>query len=266
MHPFYFGPQEKSLFGIYHPPLTRADRDTGIVQCSPFGSEAINAHRAFRQVAIRLSRVGFHVLRFDYYGCGDSAGEGIEGDVDQWKKDISIAIDELKNKAGVSRVSLVGLRLGATLGLLVAGGRNDVESLVLWEPVVEGRGYIEELINQQEIWMEKSNFSEATITQQDEGAVEISGFALTSRMRVGIESINLLSLQKGAGKRLLIIKKSEGGGDQPLLKTLNQLGDFPDYSDVVAPRVWLESNQSDRVVVPNELLESIVSWLTRNHQ
>jgi exosortase A-associated hydrolase 2 len=265
MQPFYFGTQEKLLFGIYHPPLTRADRDTGVVLCNPFGSEAIYAHRAFRQVAVRLSRVGFHVLRFDYYGCGDSAGEGNEGDVDQWKKDISAAIDELKNRAGVSRVSLVGLRLGATLGLLVAVERNDVESLVLWEPVVKGKKYIEELVNEQEGWMEKGEFSEATIAKQDDGTVEIIGFALTSQMRLGIESINLLSLEKGTGKRLLIIRKSGEVGDQSLFKTLKELGSFPDYSDLVTPRLWLESQESDRVVVPNELLESIILWLTRNH-
>jgi exosortase A-associated hydrolase 2 len=266
MHPFYFGTQEKLLFGIYHPPLTRADRDTGVVLCNPFGSEAIYAHRAFRQVAIRLSRVGFHVLRFDYYGCGDSAGEGNEGDVDQWKKDISLAIDELNNRAGVSRVSLVGLRLGATLGLLVAGERNDVESLVLWEPVVEGKAYIEELMTEQEGWMEKGEFSEAAITKLEDGTVEIIGFALTSQMRLGIESIDLLSLEKVTAKRLLIIRSPEKAGDQSLLKRLKELGASPNYSDLATPRVWLESQESDRIVVPNELLESIVLWLTRNHQ
>ena len=61
------------------------------------------------QLAKRLSGIGFHVLRFDYYGTGDSAGDADEGDLRQWHDDLSAAVDELKDTAAIQMVSLIGL-------------------------------------------------------------------------------------------------------------------------------------------------------------
>jgi len=43
-------------------------------------------------VAIHLANVGFHVLRFDYYGCGDSSGDSEQGEIRQWLIDILTAL------------------------------------------------------------------------------------------------------------------------------------------------------------------------------
>ena len=69
--------------------------DGCIVLCYPMAHEYMYVHRAFRQLANRLARTGFHVFRFDYYGFGDSAGESEESHIEQWIKDISEAIDEI---------------------------------------------------------------------------------------------------------------------------------------------------------------------------
>ena len=67
-----------------------------MVLCYPWGSEYIHAHRALRQLATRLSMAGFHTLRFDYFGTGDSAGEMEDADLGVWEDDIETAIEELK--------------------------------------------------------------------------------------------------------------------------------------------------------------------------
>ena len=51
----------------------RGARQSAIVLCQPLGHGYLRAHRAFRNLAVSLASQGFHVLRFDYYGCGDSA-------------------------------------------------------------------------------------------------------------------------------------------------------------------------------------------------
>ena len=110
VEPFYFG-TAGSLFGCYHAPQGAKRRDSGVVLCNPMGFEYIRAHRAYRQLAIRLSHAGFPVLRFDYYGCGDSGGRSEEGEIGRWQEDISSAIDEIKERAGLERVCLIGMRL-----------------------------------------------------------------------------------------------------------------------------------------------------------
>src|SRR5437773_7734152 len=71
--PFYFGSPDKLLFGCYHEPSLERRRKCAVVVCQPVGHEYINSHRALRQLAARLCDAGFPVLRFDYYGCGDSS-------------------------------------------------------------------------------------------------------------------------------------------------------------------------------------------------
>src|SRR5919201_1417748 len=90
----------------------------GIVLCYPGPQEYNVAHLAFRKLAGLLARRGWHVLRFDYRGTGDSAGASDEGDPTLWIQDLRAAVAELKDIAGISAVSVVGLRLGAAVAAL----------------------------------------------------------------------------------------------------------------------------------------------------
>ena len=109
MQPFYFGTSQKQLFGVYHAPDGKSARQSAILLCQPLGHEYLRAHRAFRNLAVSLAGQGFHVLRFDYFGCGDSGGDQEQATIDQCLADLSTAVEELKDTAGVPRVSLVGL-------------------------------------------------------------------------------------------------------------------------------------------------------------
>ena len=88
------------------------------------------------QLAAKLASSGFHTLRFDYFGTGDSAGDTVEGDLEGWSADIETAIDEIRDIAATAQVTLIGLRLGALAAARVAA-RNArvVDTLVLWDPV-----------------------------------------------------------------------------------------------------------------------------------
>ena len=112
MIPLHFGSASERLFGVYHAPTAGVVRSTGIVVCAPFGHEYIRAHRPLRQLAVELAGSGYHVLRFDYYGCGDSDGNGEDASLERWLHDIETAANELKDTAQLSRLCLVGLRLG----------------------------------------------------------------------------------------------------------------------------------------------------------
>ena len=67
----------------------------GAVICNQWGAEHINAHRALRQLSRKLSGAGLHVLRFDYFGAGDSAGDKTQADLPGWENDIKSALAEL---------------------------------------------------------------------------------------------------------------------------------------------------------------------------
>jgi len=136
MTPFHFGSAGRRLFGIYDPARKVGGAERAALVCYPTGDEHSHAYRTLRQLATRISQTGTHVLRFDYYGTGDSSGETGEGDIAGWCSDIETAIAELKDMTGANRVSLIGLRLGANLAARTAATRaNDIENLVLWDPL-----------------------------------------------------------------------------------------------------------------------------------
>jgi pimeloyl-ACP methyl ester carboxylesterase len=192
--PIYFESSGARLFGMYHAAGRAPARRTGVLICAPFGHEYIRAHRTLRQLAVSLSDRGYDVLRFDYFGSGDSAGDMHETDVGQWLGDITAAIDELKAIARVTRVCLVGLRLGGTMAVQASLGRDDVAGVFLWDPIDDGAAYLAELEHLQRRWLRGRPGSHrfARTAQVD----ELLGFAVSPRLR---RSISSLRLATGAG-------------------------------------------------------------------
>jgi len=118
-----------------------AASDWGVVICYPMGAEHLFSYRGCRQLAIQIARAGFPVLRFDYYGTGDSEGSGEDVSIAGWIEDIGRAAAELRSH-GPRLVCVAGLRFGATLASMFADRCGGVDALVLWSPITSGRAYI----------------------------------------------------------------------------------------------------------------------------
>ncbi len=147
MKHLFFGNPQSQLFGVHHRPRGIAKKPTrAVLICPPIGQEYIRTHWCLRLMANQLCRNGTHVLRMDYSGMGDSAGDLQDvQSIDQWTDDVLTGIERLKELSGAGTVMLVGLRMGAMLAAHAARQSNDVNSLVLWEPVEDGESYLTEL-------------------------------------------------------------------------------------------------------------------------
>lgn len=143
MKPEFFG-DNRQLFGIYHPPRGKSKPPVrAVVICPPFGQDYIRSHWCLRLMAGQLARKGIHVLRFDYFGIGDSAGcvQDVQS-LERWEDNVESAIDRLIQISGAQTCQLIGLRTGASLAVRVAQRRSDVNSLLLWEPVEAGTDWV----------------------------------------------------------------------------------------------------------------------------
>jgi len=245
LNPFYFGESARQLFGMYDAP--RGGGRRGAVVCYPWGQEYLKAHQAVRHLARLLARRGVHAMRFDYYGCGDSAGDDTEGSVSQWQQDVGTALDELKDIAGLRSVSLVGLRFGAALAVACAASRRDVDRLVLWDPIFDGRAYVDELIG-------------AAAGPKADRAVQVHGFPLTEPVRRAMGGVSLEEFRR-VRPPALIVSTVEADSYAPLERVLLEAGVDAATAHRPGPRVWEQKMEFASAGMPVAALEEIARWL-----
>jgi exosortase A-associated hydrolase 2 len=260
---FYFGASESPLFGVYHPPSSRAARSEGVVICAPLGREMLKTHRALRQLATMLAKDGYHVLRFDYFATGDSAGDCELGTIERWVEDIRMAAKELTEMAGISAVSLIGLRLGATLAALASQTLSDVRRVVLWEPIVLGPSYLDELIESSIDSELDGTYPERLQRQLDNNeTIGVAGFSVPYALRQEIEAIGQHSYNQLNAKEVLLFVTDQGEANDLLRENLSkQLGPHLGFECIAYPKDWGKHDALGSQVLPQPMIKGIVSWM-----
>lgn len=195
--PFYFGSSARQLYGVYEEPAadTRAG-DTAVVLAYPAFPTYNKAHWVFRRLAQRSAQEGFFTLRFDYFATGDSAGSSDAGTFDQWVDDIATAAEEARDLSGAREVSVVGMHLGATLAASAVDAGLDLQSLVLWDPVIHGPDHMTHLLARARIQRR------VRLLSARRPAGQLLGYPLSERLRHDIESIDLLALDLGRAQHV----------------------------------------------------------------
>jgi pimeloyl-ACP methyl ester carboxylesterase len=205
---------------------------------------------------MQLAGAGFPVLRFDYGGTGDSAGEAADADLVGWRDDIRRAADALRERAGVELVCLAGLRLGASLALQLASERHDVAALILWEPIVSGAGYLAELGQQHRelLWRYFDNADRFAAS----AASEYLGFPVGAQLRSQLERLDLLTLPPARADQLLIVESVASPAVAQLRERLGEAGRAVDYRQIASFATWRED--VDKGLVPEPVLRGIAAW------
>ncbi len=183
--PYYFGTADSALFGVYAPPSGSVARQAAVLLCAPIGAEYMRTHYAVRLVSTQLARAGFHTLRFDYHGTGDSSGNVGAGQFDLWADDIALAAQELIEKSGVKDLTVVGLRMGAALAVEALASQDiDAQGLVLWDPVVSGGEYLAAM---EKLHSEVAAERKAPLRKTD----ELFGFRFPQDLRAELQRLEL---------------------------------------------------------------------------
>jgi alpha/beta superfamily hydrolase len=274
--PLHFGDSKEPLFGVLSEPRPGAERGHGVVMCPPIAQEHVRAHWAFRQVAAALARAGFHVLRFDWFGVGDSAGAMANATVDRWVVDVETAAQELKDAAGIRKVSLIGLRLGAALAALAAP-RVKPGVVVLWDPVLDGRRYLEDLralqtkviADDRRFWFRWPLTVRSTLgklrpdlaQERRPSAEEMVGFDFPSGLRRGIDALDMQAFTKMKRARVVLLDSEGEPGSAALIPTLEGAGVRVERRVTQARGRWMDPRQIEELLLPGDALQSITEAL-----
>jgi pimeloyl-ACP methyl ester carboxylesterase len=200
----FFGEKGRQLLGFHHAPAGKA-KPTAVLCCHPAPQEYMRSYRAVKNLAEGLSRSGLHVLRFDWSGTGDSAGDLRDARLATWQQDLAAAAEELLDLSGARKLAIVGLRLGASVALRACTQLHPLvgEPLVLWDPVLRGTSWLEAGERAHALHLDQYRFE----PQPDTGS--LLGYPLAPSLRDDIASLDLRALQVPAkGRSIFLLPKA----------------------------------------------------------
>lgn len=140
-HSAFWPVENHRLFVMEQVPVTARG---AVLMCAPFLEERLFCRRVLRNLALSLADAGWHVLRFDSAGEGDSEGELFDVGALTTQRHIGILADRLREKVGGPLV-LIGLRWGANQALALD---KVADALVAIEPLSSGEDYLQQLLRQ----------------------------------------------------------------------------------------------------------------------
>jgi hypothetical protein len=188
LQPVYFGPPARRLFGVHHAPSEPA---LGcVLMCPPLLNEHFRSYRFFSQVASQLAGAGLACLRFDYLGTGDSDGGDDQFNPAECNLDIALAAGELRRRNEGAPLILMAIR-GSALFAHRQAEDLGASALWLWQPVLDGAGYVREL-EKRDRFERGSRYRYPLLRgMAAANAQDLMGFALSARFRSELSAYSI---------------------------------------------------------------------------
>ena len=256
--PLFFSSQERRLFGVLHVPDGGAGRGLGVAFCPAFAEEHKQGYRIFVELARRLTAEGFPCLRFDYGGTGDSEGDFASFTLGSAVGDIRAAAAFLRERAGVGRIALMGLRLGASLAWRAAEEDADADLLALWQPIVDGKLFyrlnIRRMLVRQMMTDGKARGERATA---DAGTIDLDGFLASRAMCEELKELDLRTSAQPPAPSLVLQFAPSTQPSGELAPLVAKLGPDSRFQPFVLEPFWQRLGYVDCT----EAIEATVGWL-----
>jgi pimeloyl-ACP methyl ester carboxylesterase len=228
--------------------------------CNPAGHEYERCHKALRQLAVQLARAGGHAMRFDYSGAGDSDGDAETASLAGWRRDIGDAVLECRRQAARPRVTVVGLRLGATLAAQVAAERDDIDAMVMYAPVTDHQALFAEWSHAQALHARTQGRRQASGNPTD-----VLGYPITDRFRTELAQGLGVPGPRSSLRRVLILSEASAHPQlDDLAQTMGINGACVTVETHEAAAIW--RREPREAVVPFKLIRRILSWMKEGRQ
>lgn len=206
--PFFLDGPAGPVFAVYHRPEGAHQGD--ILYLPPFAEELNRSRRVCALLGGALAARGFGLLILDPFGCGDSAGDFVDGRWETWLGDAEAAIDWL-SKDGQKPLCVLGLRLGGVLAMQAAAAASrPIDRVILWAPVPKGDIMVTQFLRTRIAAQMTSGSGESDDTPKETTkslreiltagtAIEVAGYELAPDLVASIDQLSLAPLGETIG-------------------------------------------------------------------
>lgn len=247
----WFGDAERPALGWLTRPLG-SKVASAVVVAPPIGYPYWCSHRTLRVLAERLAQAGHVVLRFDYDGTGDSAGDQWEPDrIAAWRRTLALAVEEVR-RTGARSVALFGVRIGGAFALLDAASLH-VDRVVVWNPVTAGRRYAKELRLLSEPVPEEFDPLDPVGTRVAGGNV------FSAQTLADLQGLVVTSIQRPPAAGTLVIDDLAGTASAAV-EHLRSVGASVEHVQIHGGEQALET-PPEFATVPREIVDAACAWL-----
>ncbi|HTJ41503.1 MAG TPA: alpha/beta fold hydrolase [Kofleriaceae bacterium] len=247
----WFGPKERPLCGWWTEPAAGAGTHA-VVIAPPIGYEYWSSYRTLRVLAEKLATNGHGVLRLDYDGLGDSAGDRWdEGRVAAWRASLAHAVAEVR-ALGCSHVTLMGLRVGATFAL-TEGAALEVDRVVAWVPVTSGKRFMKELR------MLGLAVPATEARPQPGNTIVYAGTVFSPETQAAMNVVDTDKLAAAPAKRVLIVARPDRPCEATIAR-LRALGAETDVQVLDGAETALDI-PAEGATVPEHIVDAIAAWI-----
>lgn len=233
-----------------------------IVYIPPLGEEMNRCRNLVATQAASFALAGYSCLVLDLFGTGDSEGELCDVSWEGWRQDVESGVAWLLSSQQCP-VVLWGLRLGGLLALdLANSGDLQVQKLLLWQPVLNGKMYFTQVLRQRIANLVENGLPPETTDDMrgmlaNGGRVEVAGYVFGSRLGADIDAIHASNFNSIAGVEILWCEQVTNSdkplvpASQKLIAHLEFLGNEVKVIKHSSPPLW-QLHKRDEA---NELLE-----------
>lgn len=212
----------------------------------------------YRRLAQAMVGAGLPVLRFDPTGTGDSQGSLDSTSLTDWVDDTVAAVEYMLRSTGCRVWGMFGVRLGATVALRSAQRLGGDGKLALWEPVLDGQVYLEELSSQHF----RAN-RESHILTQEAQVGEFVGYRLGREL---LEEIGAIAAGSHAmpGQIETLLMENETDRYRDFAEMLGHCGSA--VTREVSPEALDLSWREDigLAPLPHQSLRRVAEWMARS--
>lgn len=266
--PFFFRNNRYHLYGVLYEPIENV-RKEGFVFCDAFAEEKLWSQRVMVAFATLLAKRGYWVLRFDYMGNGESEGDFERSTLSTMISDCRCAVHTLLRTVGsLRKVNVLGLRLGATVAAHAARMEQNIDKLIMWAPLIDGKEYTKELFRinfaTQLIAYKRILYNSRDLVEKMKSGetVNVDGYEITYELYSEILSQNLISLsfpEKIAILMCIIGKEKRIDLNQ---NREQQLKSSWTILNIEEKFFWKDSKYIAQAA--NELFQKTICWLNGN--